>query len=110
MPGHIHRKAASASSAAPATYEAVAQLTEIGLGQSSAVGIGGDPINGLKHIDVMKAFNDDPDTDAVIMIGEIGGSDEADAARWCRTCASRSSASSRDEPPRPASGWATPAR
>ena len=66
------------------TYEAVAQLTELGIGQSSAVGIGGDPINGLKHIDVMKAFNDDPDTDAVIMIGEIGGPDEADAARWCQ--------------------------
>ena len=66
------------------TYEAVAQLTELGIGQSSAVGIGGDPINGLKHLDVMKAFNDDPDTDAVIMIGEIGGPDEADAARWCK--------------------------
>jgi succinyl-CoA synthetase alpha subunit len=60
MPGHIHRKG------------------------RSAVGIGGDPINGLKHIDVMKAFNDDPETDAVIMIGEIGGPDEADAARWCK--------------------------
>ena len=48
------------------------------------MGIGGDPINGLKHIDVMKLFNDDPDTDAVIMIGEIGGPDEADAARWCK--------------------------
>ena len=66
------------------TYEAVAQLTEVGLGQSSAVGIGGDPINGLKHVDVMKLFNDDPGTDAVVMIGEIGGSDEADAARWCK--------------------------
>ena len=66
------------------TYEAVAQLTEVGLGQSSAVGIGGDPINGLKHIDVMRMFNDDPGTDAVVMIGEIGGSDEADAARWCK--------------------------
>src|SRR5690606_17552423 len=61
-----------------------AQLTALGLGQSTAVGIGGDPVNGLKHVDVLRMFNDDSDTDAVIMIGEIGGTDEEDAARWVK--------------------------
>ena len=86
MPGHIHRKGriGVVSRSGTLTYEAVGQLTALGLGQSSAVGIGGDPINGLKHIDVMQMFNDDPDTDAVIMIGEIGGPDEAIASRWVK--------------------------
>ena len=86
MPGHIHKagRVGVVSRSGTLTYEAVGQLTDLGIGQSSAVGIGGDPVNGLKHVDVMQLFNDDPDTDAVVMIGEIGGSDEEDAARWVK--------------------------
>ena len=86
MPGHIHMKGriGVVSRSGTLTYEAVGQLTELGLGQSTAVGIGGDPVNGLKHIDILKMFNDDPDTDAVVMIGEIGGGDEEIAALWAK--------------------------
>ena len=86
MPGHIHKagRIGVVSRSGTLTYEAVGQLTELGLGQSTAVGIGGDPVNGLKHIDVMRLFNEDPDTDAVVMIGEIGGGDEEEAAWWVK--------------------------
>ena len=86
MPGHIHKKGpiGVVSRSGTLTYEAVGQLSALGLGQSSCVGIGGDPVNGLKHVDVMKLFNDDPQTEAVVMVGEIGGTDEEDCARWVK--------------------------
>ena len=84
MPGHIHLpgKVGVVSRSGTLTYEAVGQLTALGIGQSTCVGIGGDPVNGTNFIDCLSAFNDDPDTEAVIMIGEIGGTAEEQAAAW----------------------------
>ena len=113
MPGYIHKpgNVGVISRSGTLTYEAVWQLTSRGHGQSTCIGIGGDPINGMSHLDAVKLFNDDPDTHAMILIGEIGGCAEEEAAEWIKdNCQKPVAAFIAGATAPPAAGWAMRAR